>query len=125
MKIKLLHAVMHDGYRVEAGEVGDIDEAIAKPLIASGAAEEVAEGEPAPPMDLPERLLVPEAGTSDAKQATAAAPSGEVGTAAGATPATSETPPAENAEVASAEAAPTAEDTQADPGKAAKTKGSK
>lgn len=94
MKIKLLHAVMHDGYRVEAGEVGNIDEAIATTLIASGAAEEVAENEPAQPMDLPERFLVPEAETGDAKQAAPAAPSGEVG-AAETTQGTPETPPAE------------------------------
>jgi hypothetical protein len=43
MKIKLLHAVLHDGHRVEAGETGDIDEATAMALIASGAAEEVVE----------------------------------------------------------------------------------
>ena len=98
----------HDGYRVEAGEVGDIDEAIAKPLVASGAAEEVAANEPAQPMDLPERLLVPEAEAGTAVPATAAAPAGEAAPVVEATPAT-----------------PTAEDTQTEPGKAAKTKGSK
>jgi len=103
MKIKLLHAVLHDGHRVEAGEVGDIDEAIATPLIASGAAEEVAANEPAQPMDLPERLLVPEAETSDAKQATTAAPAGEAAPVAEATP-----------------AAPVAEDAPAEAGKTKK-----
>jgi len=97
MKIKLLHAVLHDGYRVEAGEVGDIDEAIATPLIASGAAVAVVE---------PDKTA---GNASPAETAPAAASS-----------ATPETPPTENAE-----AAPVAEDTQAEPGKAAKTKGSK
>jgi len=115
MKIKLLSAVMHDGYRLEAGEVGDIDEAIATPLIASGAAEEVPANEPVPqPLDLPERLLVPETEAGTTVPATTAAPAGEAAPVAQATPATPETPPA-----------PTAEDTQAEPGKAAKTKGSK
>lgn len=108
MKIKLLHAVMHDGYRVEAGEVGDIDEAIAKPLIASGAAEEVAEDEPAQPVDLPERPLVPETNAGTTVPATATAPAGDAATVAETTPAT-----------------PIAEDTSAETGKAAKTKGSK
>ena len=48
MKIKLLHTVLHDGHRVEAGEIGDIDPEIAAPLIASGAAVAVEEAGSAP-----------------------------------------------------------------------------
>ena len=107
MQIKLLHAVLHDGHRVEAGATGILDDDLALTLIDSGAAEEVTANEPAQPVDLPERLLAP---------------------VAEATPATPETPPAQIAETASAEASqadPTAEDTSAETGKAAKTKGSK
>ena len=65
MKVKLLHAVLHDGHRAEAGQTGDIDPEIAERLIASGAA--VAVEEPAPaagnaaPKE-PEPLVQPEAG---------------------------------------------------------------
>lgn len=38
MKIRLLHAVLHDGHRVEAGQTGNIEETLAEKLIASGAA---------------------------------------------------------------------------------------
>lgn len=67
MRIKLLHPVLHDGHRIEAGQTGDVDPAIAEKLIASGAAVAVEEPEPAPvasnaaPKE-PEPLLQPEAG---------------------------------------------------------------
>ena len=67
MKIKLLHAVLRDGHRVEAGQTGEIDPEIAAELIASGAAVAVEEPAPAPaagnaaPKE-PESLLQPEAG---------------------------------------------------------------
>jgi len=48
MEIKLLHAVLHNGHRVEAGEVGDIDPEVAASLIASGAAVAVEEAAPEP-----------------------------------------------------------------------------
>ena len=57
MKIKLLHAVLHDGNRVEAGQIGDIDPAIAESLIASGAAVEVEEILDLPPAPLAQRPL--------------------------------------------------------------------
>ena len=66
MKIKLLHPVLHDGLRGEAGQTGDIEEAHAVELIASGAAVAVEEPAPKPAagnaaLKEPEPLLQPEA----------------------------------------------------------------
>lgn len=67
MQIKLLHAVLHDGHRVEAGQTGDIDPDIAMSLIASGAAVAVEEPEASPKVDpKPAPALLPEAGQEDA-----------------------------------------------------------
>ena len=64
MKIKLLHAVLRDGHRVEAGQTGEIDPEIAAELIAAGAAVAVEEPEPAAgnaaPKE-PEPFIPPEA----------------------------------------------------------------
>ncbi len=71
MKIKLLHPVLHDGHRAEAGQTSDIEETIAQRLIASGAAVAVEEPKPAPAAgnaasEEPGPLSQPEAGQSAA-----------------------------------------------------------
>ena len=71
MKIKLLHPVLHDGHRVEAGQTGDVEEPTAQKLIASGAAVAVEEPEPLnetgnAALKEPEPVVQPEAGQPDA-----------------------------------------------------------
>mgnify|MGYP007111632441 CR=1 FL=1 len=122
MKIKLLHAVLHDGHRIEAGATGVLDDDLALSLIESGAAEEVPDNEPlAKPIDLPE-LLAPETETDAAAPATQTAPIGTSGNAA----ATGQdaSAPAEVAQPASADTESTTDGT-AETAKAAKAKGSK
>jgi hypothetical protein len=59
MKIKLLHAVLHDGDVLEPGVIADIAELAAVSLVAAGAAEEVEEP------DAPEPAKTDPAGTPD------------------------------------------------------------
>lgn|GEM_PF-1811272 len=106
MKIKLLHAVLCDGHRVEAGQTGDIEEALAAELIASGAAVAVEEpqsantaGNAAPKE--PEPLLQPEAG-QPAASPTASADVKSVGTETKTEPATAAEPKTAEAETKAA-----------------------
>lgn len=102
MKIKLLHAVLHDGHRVEAGQIGDIEEAHAVELIASGAAVAVEEPAPKPaagntaPKE-PEPLLQPEASQP------AASPTAPVDAKTAGTEAKDEPAPAADPKTAEAE----------------------
>lgn len=106
MKIKLLHAVLRDGHRVEAGQTGEIDPEIAAELIASGAAVAVEEPAPKPaagnaaPKE-PGPLLQPEAG-QPAASPTAPADAKTAGTEAKDEPAPAADPKSAEAETKAA-----------------------